>query len=76
LHLSDPKASRELLALTETDVEAEFGRLIDWLEAKTSEASTEASSSPFALAAAELNTALAAFLHLPGVARLVPRSSA
>lgn len=76
LRLSDPKASRELLALTETDVEAEFGQLIDWLEAKTSETSTETSSSPFALAAAELNTALAAFLHLPGVARLVPRSSA
>jgi len=68
LRLSDPKASRELLALTEAEVETEFGRLVDWLMAKTSEASTETSK--------ELNNALAAFLGLPGVARLVPRNSA
>ncbi len=75
LRLTDPKASRELLALTEAAMEAELGRLVDWLETQTSEASTETSSSPTALAAAELNTALAVFLRLPGVARLVPRSS-
>lgn len=75
LRLSDPKAGRELLALTEADVEAELGRLVDWLETQIPQASTDSSSSPAALAAAELNTALAAFLRLPGVARLVPRSS-
>jgi hypothetical protein len=76
LRLTDPKASRELLALTEADVEAELGRLVGWLETQTREASTGTFSSPAALAAAELNTALATFLSLPGVARLVPRSSA
>lgn len=76
LRLADPKSSRELLALTEAEVEAELGRLIAWLETQTPEAATATSESPYALAAAELNNALAAFLRLPGVARLVPRRSA
>lgn len=76
LRLSDPKASRELLALTEADVELELDRLLGWLEKQTQETSKEASNSPAVLAAATLNTALAAFLSLPGVAQLVPRRPA
>jgi hypothetical protein len=73
-HLTDPKASRELLALKEADVEKELGHLVGWLKAHNRKAAPVSPSTPAELATKELNTALAAFLSLPGVARLVPRS--
>ncbi|HKH45339.1 MAG TPA: hypothetical protein VKM72_11795 [Thermoanaerobaculia bacterium] len=76
LRLTNPMASRDLLALNDADVEIELARLMGWLERQTQEAAPVPPSTPAELAAKELNTALAAFLSLPGVARLAPRSPA
>lgn len=75
LRLADPRESRELLGLSDAAVEAELSHLISWLENKTQEEASETSNTPAELATRELSTALAAFLRLPGVARLVPRST-